>query len=68
MTTYVTKDGDTVDQVVYKYYGYTAKAVEQVYAANPGLADMGPVLPHGVRIELPALAPQVTETGPRLWS
>lgn len=69
MTTYVTKDGDTVDFVVFKYYGHTGqKAVEQVLAANPGLADRGPILPHSVRIELPDLTPPPAQKGVRLWT
>lgn len=68
MTTYVTKDGDTVDFVTWKHYGHTSQqAVEQVLAANPGLADRGPILPHSVRIELPDLKPQTVQKGPRLW-
>jgi phage tail protein X len=68
MTTYVTKDGDTVDYIAWKHYGSTEqRAVEQVLDANPGLADRGPILPHSVRIELPELTPQPVQKGPRLW-
>lgn len=50
------------------YYGPREGAVEAVLEANPGLADRGPVLPAGVRIELPDLADQPPESGAvRLW-
>lgn len=69
MTAYVTRDGDTVDYIAFKYYGFTDQnAVEQVLAANPGLADRGPTLPHGVRVELPTLATPTQQKGPRLWT
>ena len=39
MTTYTTKDGDTVDGIAWRYYGADiAKATEQLLEANPGLA------------------------------
>ncbi|MDU2733738.1 MAG: tail protein X, partial [Mixta calida] len=47
--------GDTVDEICYRYYGRTQQAVEQVYAANPGLAERGAVLPHGCALTLPEL-------------
>lgn len=68
MTTYVTKDGDTVDSIVFNYYGHTSQqAVEQVLDANPGLADRGPILPHSVRVVLPELAQPTVTKGLRLW-
>ncbi len=36
---------ETVDEICWRYYGRTQQAVEQVYAANPGLAEKGPTLP-----------------------
>ena len=48
-------DGDVLDGVVWRHYGRVAGGVEQVLAANPGLAALGPVLPPGTRIELPEL-------------
>lgn len=58
MAEYVTIDGDTVDQIAFKTYGATAGPTEAIYAANPGLADLGPVLQAGVRIALPELSSQ----------
>lgn len=67
-TIYRTKDGDTVDFVAWKYYGGTDnRVVEQVLAANPGLADQGASLPAGVEIILPEIAKPTTQAGVKLW-
>lgn len=39
--------GDTLDAICVRYYGRTEGVVEAVLAANPGLAELGAVLPHG---------------------
>lgn len=68
MTTYITRDGDTVDFIAWKYYGFQDKqTVEQVLAANPGLADRGPILPAGVTVELPTLETPTVTPGLKLW-
>lgn len=68
MATYTTKDGETVDYIVWKYYGkQDNRAVEQVLAANPGLAEFGPALPPGMDIELPTLETPTVKTGVKLW-
>lgn len=53
MTTVIANQGDTVDAICWRYYGRTAGVVEQVLDANPGLADLGPVIPHGTQVLLP---------------
>lgn len=69
MTTYVTKAGDTADYIAWKFYGYQdQKTVEQVLDANPGLADRGPILPAGIRVDLPALVKPVATPGVKLWT
>ncbi|MCQ2035168.1 tail protein X [Stutzerimonas kunmingensis] len=50
------QQGDTVDAICWRHYGRTAGVVEQVLDANPGLADLGPVIPHGTLIHLPEQA------------
>ena len=45
--------GDTLDAICVRYYGRTEGVFESVLAANPGLAELGAVLPHGTVIELP---------------
>jgi phage tail protein X len=67
--TYITKDGDTVDYIAWKYYGHTdRKTVAQVLEANPGLADRGPILPHSVAVVLPDLVQPAVVTGVKLWT
>ncbi|EKN00985.1 MULTISPECIES: tail protein X [unclassified Acidocella] len=68
--TYTTKDGDVVDAVAFAYYGtLDGRVYEQVLAANPGLAALGPVLGAGVVITLPDLSASVgADQGVRLWS
>lgn len=67
--TYLTKDGDVLDWIVWNYYGATSdRFVERVLDVNPGLAGYGAVLPDGVRILLPELSPtEQTTAGVRLW-
>lgn len=65
---YSTKDGDTVDLIVYQHYGTTgARIVEQVLDANKGLADYGPILPAGVLVLLPNLDTTASEQAVKLW-
>lgn len=47
------QQGDTVDAICWRHYGRTAGVVEQVLDANPGLADLGPIIPHGTQVLLP---------------
>ena len=50
------QQGDTVDAICWRHYGRTAGVVEQVLDANPGLADLGPVIPNGTLVQLPEQA------------
>jgi len=61
------QQGDTVDGICQRYYGRTGQAVELVYAANPGLAESGPVLPHGCEVTLPDLPDSSTGESVNLW-
>lgn len=54
------QQGDTLDRLCWRHLGRTAGVVEAALNANPGIADLGAVLPHGTAIELPepaAVAP-----------
>lgn len=66
---YRSKQNDVLDDVVFRYYGDTDNGiVETVLESNPGLSDVGPLLPAGIDIELPdrpATAPAKNLT--RLW-
>ncbi|HGC6387431.1 TPA: tail protein X [Cronobacter dublinensis] len=61
------QQGDTVDEICQRYYGRTGQAVELVYSANPGLAESGPVLPHGCEVTLPDLPDSSSGESVNLW-
>lgn len=69
MRYYHSKDGDTLDRIVWLSYGrQNDRIVEVVLAANSGLADHGPILPDGLQIALPEIADEDQATGSvRLW-
>lgn len=52
MNTYRTVEGDTVDLIAWRHYGDEALATA-IFDANPGLADLGAVLPSGTLVRLP---------------
>lgn len=47
------QQNDTVDALCWRHYGRTAGVTEAVLDANPGLVDHGPVLPHGLAVQMP---------------
>lgn len=61
MDTIRATQGDTLDAICWRYYGRTAGVVEQVLETNPGLASLGPVLPIGTPVRMPAVATQATQ-------
>ena len=64
----VARDGERLDLICWRWYGKLyGRVVEQVLAANPGLARLGPhALPAGTAIRMPAL-PAVSAPGPRVF-
>ena len=56
MTTITSKTGDTVDLICRRAYGDESGYVEDVLAANPGLAALGVFLPVGTQVTLPVIA------------
>ena len=50
------QQGDTVDLICARFFGRTAGLTELVLDTNDGLAALGPILPHGTAVVLPALA------------
>ncbi len=52
---YNTRAGDVLDWICWRHYGQRPRAVELVLEANPGLAEVGPLLPRGIKILLPSL-------------
>ncbi len=59
--------GDTLDAICVRYYGHTEGVVETVLAANPGLAELGVVLPHGTAVELPDVQTAPVAETVNLW-
>lgn len=49
-------NGETVDQLVWRHLRMAEPAVSRVLDANPALADLGPFLPLGTRVVIPAAA------------
>lgn len=68
MITYVTKDGDVLDAICWKYYGSTTGVVEKVLQANRHLAEVGAIFSAGVKIVLPDLAQEEETESVKLWS
>ncbi|MGL6050126.1 MAG: tail protein X [Aeromonas salmonicida] len=61
------QQGDTLDLILFRHYGYTAGITEQVLNLNPGLAALGPVLPTGTFINMPAAPTQAEQPLIQLW-
>jgi len=61
LKTYITSQGEMLDQIARKIYGSEQGNTEALLAANPGLAALGPVYPEGIVINLPDVAPVATQ-------
>jgi phage tail protein X len=59
--------GDTVDQLCYRYYGKTQGVTESVLEANPGLCEGGPFLSAGQVVTLPDATQSAQEDIIQLW-
>ena len=68
MITYVTKDGDVLDAICWKYYGSTSGTVEKVLEANRHLAELGSIFAAGVKIILLDLTLGTETESVKLWS
>ncbi|NBV06577.1 MAG: phage tail protein [Proteobacteria bacterium] len=68
MITYITKDGDVLDSICFKYYGSTSGVVEKVLETNRHLAELGAVFAAGVKIILPDLTQEEETESVKLWS
>lgn len=53
MTTVIAHQGDTLDTLCWRHLG-TTDPVESALEVNPGLAALGPILPEGTAVTLPA--------------
>ena len=67
----VSREQMTVDLIVWQTFGrQDGTLVERTFELNPGLAALGPFLPVGTELELPAASaerPALIETV-RLWA
>lgn len=59
--------GDNLDAICARYYGRTGGVVETVLKANPGLSELGVVLPHGTAVELPETDSAAKTETVNLW-
>ena len=59
--------GDTLDAICARYYGRTEGVVETVLQANPGLSELGVILPHGTAVELPETESAARTETVNLW-
>ena len=60
------KQGDTIDMICQRYFGYTSAITEQVMSLNPHLKNTA-VLESGVTIVLPIAKPVQTLSIIQLW-
>ena len=68
MITYITKDGDVLDAICFKYYGSTTGVVEKVLEANRHLSELGAIFSANVKIVLPDLTQEEETESVKLWS
>lgn len=64
---YLTKDGDMVDEICWRYYGFTNFSTEAVYVRNPFLSLEQPILPPMLLIVLPVLTEADLGQGRVYW-
>lgn len=63
----IASQGDALDALCYRRYGRTEGVVEAVLTVNPGLAELGAVLPHGTAVELPIVESSTASETLNLW-
>ncbi|MEI7377230.1 tail protein X [Dickeya chrysanthemi] len=66
MKVYAHQD-DVLDALCYRYYGRTQGIVETVMQSNPGIADFGPLLPHGTVVILPDINVSDSQESINIW-
>ncbi|MGL6147567.1 MAG: tail protein X [Plesiomonas sp.] len=59
--------GETLDMILNRHYGYTAGITEQVLKLNPKLAAQGPFIQMGTVITLPDAPATATQPMIQLW-
>ncbi|MEJ9427831.1 tail protein X [Escherichia coli] len=68
-TIWITRDGDVLDAICATHYSTEnlSAVLTLVLEANQGLAEKGAVYPAGIRIVLPEITQQVSESPYSLW-
>ncbi|AYN26399.1 phage tail protein [Buttiauxella sp. 3AFRM03] len=66
VTIYITRDGDILDEICWRFYG-DSKNLIAVFNANPGLAEWGNYYEAGIEIKLPVITDEPTIYTPSLW-
>ncbi|WP_372941401.1 tail protein X [Shewanella sp.] len=61
------RQGDTVDAICQRHLRCTAEVTEKTLELNPGLAELGPVIPQGTLIVLPEVTASPRKTMIQLW-
>lgn len=64
----IAQQNDTLDLICWRHYGRTAQVTELALAANPGLSEHGPIIPHGTTVNLPEDVPKPVKEVVNLWS
>lgn len=68
MQTIYAFQNDTIDAICWRYYGRSSGVVEDVLNKNPNLAEFGPFLPMGTKVQLPEIQTQQNKTQTiQLW-
>lgn len=67
MSRYRTIDGDVADVAALRALGSTAGTTEALLDGNPGLADLGPILPAGLELAIPTAPAEQPARPLRLW-
>ncbi|MBV0900076.1 MAG: tail protein X [Wolbachia endosymbiont of Fragariocoptes setiger] len=67
MTTYYcAKEGEMIDLICWRHYGFNSGAVEIVLKANHGLAEYS-ILPAGLKIKLPIIKEPLKKSVLKVW-
>nr|WP_181872787.1 tail protein X [Halomonas montanilacus] len=63
------QQGDTLDSICHRVLGATADVTEQALQLNPGIAELGPILPQGTAVRIPEATPTPRRAQPvQLWT
>lgn len=63
-----TLQGDTVDLICLRYFGFTGGVTEQVMTINPQLVGYSLTLPSGIDIQLPTAPERTQKQVIQLWT